>query len=157
MPLKKSADTDELRSKILRNHAFGTRSRALILLDISDITIRDFLTEAGKMLDIALLISAGSAEEKREYAGYDAFISDGISETLDVVSLIQSGVVPIISAQNAFSKTFSEFDPMKFEGNAFLFKEVEKYQIFEKLIRYLENIRYAGDKRTLLQNVGKTF
>jgi hypothetical protein len=46
---------------------------------------------------------------------------------------------------------------MKFEGNAFLFATADKYLIFEKLIRYLENIRYAGDKRTLLGNVEKTF
>jgi hypothetical protein len=46
---------------------------------------------------------------------------------------------------------------MKFEGNAFLFATADKYLILEKLIRYLENIRYAGDRRTLINNVGKTF
>ena len=42
---------------------------------------------------------------------------------------------------------------MKFEGNAFLFDAVDKFQIFAALIRYLENIKYPGDKRTLLKNL----
>jgi hypothetical protein len=44
---------------------------------------------------------------------------------------------------------------MKFEGNAFLFDEKNEYQIFAALIRFLENVRYPGDKKTLLQNVMK--
>jgi hypothetical protein len=75
----------------------------------------------------------------------------------DIPALVQNTVVPIIPLDTAFSKSFSEFDPMKFVGNAFLFTAENKYLILEKLIRYLENIRYAGDKRTLLTNVAKTF
>jgi hypothetical protein len=42
---------------------------------------------------------------------------------------------------------------MKFEGNSFLFDHVDKYQVFAALVRYLENVKYPGDKRTLLKNV----
>ncbi len=157
MPLKKSFQKDDIRSKILRQHNFGFKSRALILLDISDREIHDFLLEAWKLLDIVCITSTGRPEEKVEYAGFDACISDGISRNLDIVALVQAGVVPILPIENAFPKIFIEFDPMKFEGNAFLYSSINKYLIFEKLIRYLENIRYAGDKRTLLNNLGKTF
>jgi hypothetical protein len=44
---------------------------------------------------------------------------------------------------------------MKFEGNAFIFDSINEFQMFEKLIRALENMRYAGDKRMLLANVEK--
>ncbi len=157
MPLKKSFQKDDIRSKILRQHNYGFKSRALILLDISDREIHDFLLEAAKVLDIVLIPSVGREEEKSEYAWFDAYISDGISLNIDMVALVQAWVVPIIPIENSFPKVFLEFDPMKFEGNAFLYKSVNKYLIFEKLIRYLENIRYTGDKRTLLNNLEKTF
>jgi hypothetical protein len=48
---------------------------------------------------------------------------------------------------------FTEFNPMKFEGNSFLFESADKYQIFASIVRYLENVKYPGDKRTLLQNI----
>jgi len=44
---------------------------------------------------------------------------------------------------------------MKFDGNAFLFEKVDEYQMFAALVRYLENVRYPGDKRTLLKNVSE--
>lgn len=157
MPLKKSSQKDEIRSRILRQHNFGFKSRALILLDMSDKEIREFLLDAAKVLDVVMIPSTGKEEEKSDYAGFDACISDGISKHIDIVPLVQSGVVPIIPLENAFPKIFTEFDPMRFEWNAFLYTSVNQYLIFEKLIRYLENIRYAGDKRTLLNNLGKTF
>jgi hypothetical protein len=45
---------------------------------------------------------------------------------------------------------------MKFEGNAFLFEEKNEFQMFASLVRYLENIRYPGDRKTLLNNVVET-
>jgi hypothetical protein len=61
---KKSLLKDETRSKILREHSMSPKSRSLILLDIQDESIREFLLQAGKSLDIALVISTGSPEEK---------------------------------------------------------------------------------------------
>lgn len=45
---------------------------------------------------------------------------------------------------------------MKFEGNAFLFDPANQFQMFAALVRYLENVRYPGDKRTLVKNVSET-
>lgn len=87
--------------------------------------------------------------------GADIWITDILDESIPLHILAQHRVVPVIPISS--DKSFSEFDPMKFEGNAFLFGEVNQFQMFEKLIRALENMRYAGDKRMLLQNVEKTF
>lgn len=57
MPLKKSSLKDEIRSKILRQHNFGFKSRALILLDITDKEIREFLLDAARVLDIVIIPS----------------------------------------------------------------------------------------------------
>ena len=86
-------------------------------------------------------------------AGADIWITDVIDDAIPLAELAQHRVVPVIPVSG--SKLFAEFDPMKFEGNAFLFEKVNQFQIFEKLIRALENMRYAGDKRMLLANVEK--
>ena len=68
---------------------------------------------------------------------------------------MKNGIIPIIPTENPLKKSLMEFNPMKFEWNAFLFEKTDKFQMFATLVRYLENIRYPGDKRVLLQNVGK--
>lgn len=85
----------------------------------------------------------------------DIWITDNLDDTIPMQQLSQQRVVPVIPA--SIHRAFSEFDPMKFEWNAFIFEKVNTFQMFEKLIRALENMRYAGDKRMLLQNVEKTF
>jgi hypothetical protein len=55
MSLKKSSQKDEIRSKILRENTLPPKSRALVLLDIADTEISQFLLEAGKSLDIAMI------------------------------------------------------------------------------------------------------
>ena len=121
-------------------------------MDVQDEMVQNFLLEASQYLDI-VLIQDYIAEDA---PWYDAIITDGVSG-LDLVSFIQLGIVPIISRTHPLIESFREFDPMKFEGNAFIYETVNPYLIFEKLIRYLENIAYAGDKRTLINNVNKTF
>ena len=48
-------------------------------------------------------------------SGADVFISDRKTQSIDVVSMIQHSIVPIIPIENDYPKVFSEFDPMKFE------------------------------------------
>jgi hypothetical protein len=64
MTLKKSSQKDEERTRILRRHAFPYKSRALILLDIAEVEVRDFLLEASRELDFSLVVATGSPEEK---------------------------------------------------------------------------------------------
>ncbi len=56
---------------------------------------------------------------------------------------MKQSVVPIVTRGHPLISSLREFDPMKFEGNAFIAESLNKYLIFEKLIRYLENIRYT--------------
>lgn len=86
-------------------------------------------------------------------AGADIWITDTLDESTPIVELSKNRVVPVIPASN--NTRFAEFDPMKFEGNAFIFEKANQFQMFEKLIQALENMRYAGDKRMLLANVEK--
>jgi hypothetical protein len=97
-------------------------------------------------------------------------IADFYDEEVDIaIGNIQKMIEPIILAVMAVVIGFiaigifqpimnlaGTFNPMKFEGNAFIFEEATSYLMFEKLVRYLENIRYPWDKRTLLQNLENT-
>ena len=143
---------DHSRSALLRKLEVPKNTRAIVYLDIIDRDTHAFLKEAGKYLNIVFM----SHGEKVDGEECDACITDGCWD-LDLVNLMKHSVVPIVPKDHSLITSLREFDPMKFEGNAFIYDTVNSYLIFEKLICYLENIRYVGDKRTLLNNIGKTF
>lgn len=143
---------EQKKEMLLHKTGGAPTTRAIILLDIQDGIVKQFLVEAANYLNIHLV-----HEYHHDVAHwYDAVITDG-SSWLDLVSLMQHAVVPIVARTHSLIDSLREFDPMKFEWNAFIYDMINPYLIFEKLVRYLENIRYPGDKRTLLSNVGKTF
>lgn len=92
-----------------------------------------------------------------ELPAFDFFIYDNEHAGLDVGKCMRAGVVPIMPEQNVFSGILKEFNPMKFEGNGFFWKKDNTYCMFEKVISYLENIKFPEDRRVLLKNVTETF
>ena len=149
MPKNLKNQKEERRALLLRAHGIPKTTRAIIVSYIQDAGIQAFLTVACASLGVVLLT------EKNEtiLAGADAWVTDILDETIPVGTLMENMVVPIVPV---WDKRFSDFNPMKFEGNAFLYESVDEYQIFASLVRYLENVRYPGDKRTLLKNVSET-
>ena len=83
--------------------------------------------------------------------GADIFITDEFYAEIPLKDLTKNMVIPVIPREN--NVIFIEFDPMKFEGNSFMFDSVNEFQMFAGLIRALENIRFAGDRRILLANI----
>lgn len=152
MPVNLKNQKEEKRATLLRAHGLPKTTRAIVVSFVQDAGIQAFLTLACSSLGIVLLT------EKNEVilAGADAWITDTLDESIPVSMLFQQGVVPIVPKENPHKKLFSEFNPMKFEGNAFVFEHADEYQMFASLVRYLENVRYPGDKRTLLKNVSET-
>ena len=141
---------EEKRASLVRTLEIPKTTRAIILAYIRDEDIRSFLREATLAIGVKLI----EAQDISYIEWSDAFIAD--HSEVPLKELIENVVVPIVPKDIVPFKNFSEFNPMKFEGNAFLFEEVNKFQMFEKIVRYLENIRYPGDKRTLLQNITNT-
>lgn len=88
---------------------------------------------------------------------FDFFIYDNEHEWVDVVKYMSAWIVPIMPEKNTYSWILKDFNPMKFEWNWFFWKKNSTYCIFEKLITYLENIKFPEDKRTLIKNVTWTF
>jgi len=88
---------------------------------------------------------------------FDFFIYDNNFEWVDVIKYMWAGIVPIMPENNTYSGILKDFNPMKFEWNWFFWKKNSPYCIFEKVISYLENIKFPEDKRTLIKNVTATF
>lgn len=149
MPTNIKNQKEEKRATLLRAHGLPRTTRAIVVSYIHDARIQAFLALACDSLGVVLL------HEKNEtiLAGADAWITDVLDETIPISILIGHVVVPIVPQGD---KRFVDFNPMKFEGNAFLFENINEYQMFASLVRYLENVRYAGDKHTLLKNLSQT-
>lgn len=150
MPTNLKNSKEEHRASLMHSLALGKTTRALVIRYVSDADIQEFLEQATRSIHVVLL---DDTPENRKWA--DAFITDNWLNT-PTNELMQSALVPIGPQEWAREIRLSEFNPMKFEGNAFLFEEKDRYQIFAALIRYLENVKYPGDKRILLKNVTST-
>jgi hypothetical protein len=147
MPTNLKNYKEEHRATLMRSLSLSKTTRALVIAYISSAEIRDFLDEATESIDVILL---DDSPENREWA--DAFLTDDWT-LVPKDDLMKSAVVPIGPITGGKEAGLSEFNPMKFEGNSFLFEKVDKYQIFAALVRYLENVKYPGDKRTLIKNI----
>ncbi len=141
---------EESRANLLRQLWLPKESRSIVLSYIQDREIALFMQSACDSIWVTLITSIDALA----LVGADIWITDILFDTIPIATLAQNRVVAVIPTSQ--SKVFSEFDPMKFEWNAFIFESVNQFQMFEKLIRALENMRYAGDKRMLLANVEKT-
>ncbi len=141
----------------------------LALVHIADETTRDFILEGLSAIGMASVVMGEVDVSSRRYAGartqinenefyaFDCLIYDGESEGLDLVKTMKAGMVPITSDRTVFSGVFKDFNPMKFEGNGFYFKSNNPYCIFEKIVSYLENVKFPEDRRILLKHVVETF
>lgn len=141
------------RNTLLRHASLPKTTRAIILSYVEDREIASFLQTACDILNITL-ISGFDPKDTVYIEGADAFVADVLLDSLPIGALMREQVVPILPF--GCEQNLSEFNPMKFEGNGFFFEQTTQFHILEKIIRYLENIRYPGDKRMLLENVAKT-
>lgn len=72
----------------------------------------------------------------------------------DIQNLTSKWVTPITLNENCFEEdTLVEFNPMQTEGNSYLFNNLNKWEIFYALTKYLENFKFPYDNRNLVKNV----
>jgi hypothetical protein len=152
MPVNLKNQKEEKRAALVRSLGLQKTVRAIVLSYIQDVDIALFMMAACDAIGVGLVTSPDSASIE----GADAYITDILDDTVPMATLIEHAVVPIVPSQSSYSAKLSEFNPMKFEGNAFLFDPANQFQMFAALVRYLENVRYPGDKRTLVKNVSET-
>lgn len=139
------------------------------IVAIQDESKRNFITQGLSDIGLGALvlgpaspvalenISFADKLNTNELPAFDFFVYDNEHVGIDVGKCMKAGIVPIMPEQNVFSGILKEFNPMKFEGNGFFWKKDNGYCMFEKIVSYLENIKFPEDKRVLLKNVGETF
>ncbi|MDD2565337.1 MAG: hypothetical protein PHZ26_00730 [Candidatus Gracilibacteria bacterium] len=130
--------------------------RDFIIKGISEIGAGAIVVGTDENYDIANITSVPKLNHNN-LVGFDFFIYDNNHTGVDVVKYMTAGIVPIMPEKNTYSGILKDFNPMKFEGNGFFWKSNSMYCIFEKLISYLENIKFPEDKRILIKNVSSTF
>jgi hypothetical protein len=142
----------------------------LALVHIADESTRQFVLEGLSAIGVAnVTVSETLDASGRRYAGvrtaineseiyaFDVLVYDGESDGIDLVKFMKAGVVPVTSDRTVFAGVMKDFNPMKFEGNGFFFASGNPYCIFEKVVSYLENIKFPEDRRILIKHVLDTF
>ncbi len=162
--LKESA-----KAQIRENFAIPKSIPSLALVSIEDEAQRNFLLEGLSAIGIAAValhvdsvpelkhVGAMKRLHPNELYAFDFVVFDGKDENVDLVKCMKSGIVPIVSQKNVFAGILKEFNPMKFEGNAFLFKDDNPFCMFAQSVSYLENVKFPEDRRVLMKNVLSTF
>lgn len=152
MPINLKNKKEESRNLLLHNRGLHKNTRAIVLSYIQDPEIIVFFRNACQAIWIIFITEIGDIE----ISGWDIWITDTFNDAIPIEILCKNLLIPVVPLELEYKKIFTEFDPMKFEWNAFIFESKNQFQMFEKLIRAIENMRYAGDKRTLLQNIEAT-
>ena len=96
------------------------------------------LAEAAKALDVCLV----DTWDEVYGPGYDAVVSDELSLGNLAQCIAECAIVPILPVTQEYGKKLENFNPMKFSGNAFLYKNTSVYGMLEQVFRFLENMRY---------------
>lgn len=136
----------DFRKNFFKQYKIPKTARAIVVNNLENEKIRKSITEACLSVDIFVIEN----NYDLDLLGVDAIIGDKIDKNF-ITNISDNLVIPIML--NPKDKIFKEFNPMKFEWNAFLFEKIELFSIFEKISRMLENSLYIGDRRTLLKNI----
>ncbi|MDQ1343499.1 MAG: hypothetical protein QG650_218 [Patescibacteria group bacterium] len=163
------ATKEAAKTGLRDEYGFPKASAAIALVSVTDPVKRDFLLEGLSAVGVAAVavttdeipelrnVVAVTKTTANELYAFDFFVSDGESEDLDIVKCMKAGVTPILPEKNVFSGILKDFNPMKFEGNAFLFKDDNQFRMFAATVSYLENVKFPEDRRILLKHVAETF
>ena len=74
-------------------------------------------------------------------------------EETSLNNYFEKWITPIISKLWHFSSILTEFNPMKNEGNSFLYDNLNAWSVFYTIVRYLENYKFPFDNKNLVKNV----
>jgi hypothetical protein len=84
---------------------------------------------------------------------FDFIVCD--NEIKDLSIYIQQGITPITYKKNNYKNELIEFNPLKNEGNSFFYENLNKWDIFYTIVRYMENYKFPFDNKNLVKNVLK--
>lgn len=163
-PIKEAA-----KLAIKEMNGFPKSVTHVALVAVMDTEKRDFLVRGLSAIGVSALVLTADAIPEVPFAvpvatvnpndlfAFDFFIFDGEHDGLDVVKSMKAGVVPVMLEKNVFAGILKAFNPMRFEGNGFFFKNDDPFSMFASCISYLENSKFPEDRRILIKHVLETF
>jgi len=96
------------------------------------------------------IYSLSQSELSKHLSGFDFFICT--EETPKLQDYLSKGIVPIVYEKNYLSTLLQEFNPIKGEGNCFVYESKNKWSIYGALVKYLENYKFPYDNKNLVKN-----
>lgn len=144
----------EYKKKFLKFFPSQRKSRAILLNSIENPELKKHVDEACEAIGVFVLHGneiTDDIDSDTYFGAIDACVTDSHEKNPELDLVFMQYIVPIFPKESAYR--LSEFNPMKFEGNGFLFEETSFFHIFEKICRFLENSQYAGDRRTMVKNL----
>lgn len=156
----------DVQTAIKNKFMFPRDNKFTGLIHLSDTQVLSHLIEGLRFLPVNFVVVSSQAISvsdsniavvKKIDAGHipglDFIVCDNECEELG--NYLKNGVVPIVIKDNYLSSLLSEFNPMKNEGNSFLYEKYNEWTIFHALSRYMENAKFPFDHRNLVKNVLK--
>lgn len=155
---QKKEDSDLIKNKykLLKKH------KALWLIEINDKEILDDLiiwlsvlpsnfvviTKEKYDINYSNVVVLKSIETK---VCFDFVVCDNCNDNL--LEYMKSLIVPIVSKENHLNSILKEFQPIKNEGNSYLYDNIDKWSIYYAIVRYLENFKFSFDNKNLVKNL----
>lgn len=162
MVLKEKKEKNLLLKKKL---LLSNRNKAIWLIKINSKTLIKELRDALVVLPCDFVIEVEWANNEKlaenvvaiskvddnSVIWFDFIVCD--DEINNLNSYFELWITPIVSNKNHLSSLLKEFNPVKNEGNSYIYSSLDKWSIFYALIRYLENYKFPFDNKNLVKNV----
>jgi len=75
------------------------------------------------------------------------------NDICDFNIIFERAIVPIVHSWIHLSSLLTEFNPSKWEWNAFYYQNENEFSIMYAIVRYIENAKFPYDNKTLVENV----
>lgn len=160
------AQKNSAKRTLIMEYKLPKSTKYIGCIDLSDAKVRDFIIQWLTDLGVSVFIIGKTAVQSdfirnvKDFSdtllsGCDFLISDAETNPSRITACILAGIVPIVPKNTPFKNMFSQFNPMEFTGNSYIY-EGGQYQIFASTVALLENMKFPADREILLKNVVKT-
>ncbi len=168
MNLTETLKSKKIKSdKLKQKYSLTKRNKALGLIKLNNKSLLKDIRDGLLELPISFVIEVDWADTEKlwdnivavskvltsDIIAFDFILCDDEVKWLN--KYLEKWITPIIIEKNTLSSILKDFNPIKNEGNAFLYEKENKWSIFSALVRYSENYKFPMDNKNLVKNVLK--
>lgn len=160
------AQKNSAKKTLITTYKLPKSTKYIGCIDLTDVKTREFIIQWLVDIGVSIFVIGKTAVESdyirvvKDFSdtllsGCDFLVSDTQTNPSRITACILAGIVPIVPKNTPFKNMFSQFNPMEFTGNSYIY-EGGQYQIFASTVALLENMKFPADREILLKNVVKT-